>query len=97
MQNGIKMCLYLKTIKFFITFLLVILTFTTAWAAEKPKAEEPGTLEEIGELGEGRRWIPALSFPPSDPDSIEGEVFFGDRELFCNSRCNIQYKTYRTN
>ena len=50
-------------------------------AAEEPAAEEPAEDEEVGGLGEGRKWVPEVSFPPTDPDSIEGEVYFWDRDF----------------
>jgi phosphate-selective porin OprO/OprP len=78
--------------------LLFILTTTPVWAEEEPASEKQAAVEtaaektepkdEVDELGEGRKWVPALSFPPSDPDSIEGEIYFWDRDIsldFANS------------
>jgi phosphate-selective porin OprO/OprP len=48
-------------------------------AGEKSAADEPAEEEEVDGMSEGRKWIPAVSFPPADKDSIEGEVFFWDR------------------
>jgi hypothetical protein len=50
-------------------------------AVEELAVEEPAEDEEVGGLGEGRKWLPAVSFPPADPDSIEGEVYFWDRDF----------------
>ncbi len=60
-----------------------------------PAAEEPAEDDEVGGLSEGRKWIPAVSFPPADPDSIEGEVYFWDRDFlidFAHSNLHISKK-----
>ena len=90
--------LYNKIIKYTI-ILLIVLAITSVWpaayaAAEEPAAEktaaaqaaaeEPVSDEEVDGLGEGRKWIPEVSFPPSDPDSVEGEVYFWDRDFSFN-------------
>jgi phosphate-selective porin OprO/OprP len=66
----------LKTIIKYTVTLLIILPCSIIGAAEEP-AGDP----EVNELGEGRKWVPALSFPPSDPDSVEGEAYFWDRDI----------------
>ena len=60
-------------------FLIIVLASTQVWAAEEPTTDEPAEEEEVHGLSEGRKWIPEISFPPADKDSIEGEVFFWDR------------------
>jgi phosphate-selective porin OprO/OprP len=60
-----------------------------------PAAKEPAEDEEVGGLSEGRKWIPAVSFPPTDPDSIEGEIYFWDRDFqidFAHSNLHISQK-----
>jgi phosphate-selective porin OprO/OprP len=64
-------------------------------AAEQAAADEPVGDEEVGGLSEGRKWIPAVSFPPTDPDSIEGEIYFWDRAFhidFAHSNMHISKK-----
>jgi phosphate-selective porin OprO/OprP len=64
-------------------------------AAKESAAEEPAEDEEVGGLGEGRKWVPEVSFPPTDPDSIEGEVYFWDRDFqidFAYSNLHISQK-----
>jgi phosphate-selective porin OprO/OprP len=64
-------------------------------AAEEPAGDEPAEDVEVGGLSEGRKWIPAVSFPPTDPDSIEGEVYFWDRDFqidFAYSSLHISQK-----
>ncbi|KPK29936.1 MAG: hypothetical protein AMK70_14975 [Nitrospira bacterium SG8_35_1] len=66
----------------------------TLSAGEKPAVEEP-VEDEVNELGEGRKWIPSLSFPPSDPDSVEGELYFWNRDVsldFANTNLHLSWK-----
>jgi len=61
-------------------------------AAAQAAEEEPAGEEEVNELGEGRKWIPAVSFPPTDPDSVEEDIYFWDRDIsfdFANSNLHI--------
>jgi phosphate-selective porin OprO/OprP len=76
----------LKTIIQYTAILLFVLAVAEVWAAEEPVIEEPATEEpviadEVNELGEGRKWIPEESFPSVDPGSVEGYVYFWDRDF----------------
>ncbi len=78
-----------------IFFLIIFLASAQVWSAEKPAANEPAGEDKVLEMGEGRKWIPAASFPPTDKDSIEGEVFFWDRDFhidFAHSNLHISKK-----
>jgi phosphate-selective porin OprO/OprP len=95
----------LKTILKYGAILFILLAATQVWAAaqaaaeeptpEESVVEEPAGDEEVGGLSEGRKWIPAVSFPPSDQDSVEGEVYFWDRAFhldFSQSSLHISKK-----
>ena len=78
--------LYIKIFKYSV-IVLIILAASFSWAQEETPADE-----EVGGLSEGRKWIPEVSFPPSDKDSIEGELYFWDRDFhidFTNSALHI--------
>ncbi len=72
----------LKTIIQYSAILLIVLATANAWATEEPAIiEEPVIEDEVNELGEGRKWIPEESFPPVDPGSVEGYVYFWGRDI----------------
>ena len=75
--------------------LLIMLNSIPVCAEEETTTENTVGDEAIGSLGEGRKWIPEVSFPPSDKDSIEGEVYFWDRDFnidFAYSALHISKK-----
>ena len=85
----------LRTLIKYTVILVIVLASISVWAAAQAAAEEPAGDEEVNELGEGRKWIPAVSFPPSDPDSVEGDVYFWDRAFhmdFAHSNMHISKK-----
>ena len=49
---------------------VVILSIATRAPAEEKKEEKKK--EEASELGQGKIWLPRISFPPSDPPSEAG-------------------------
>jgi phosphate-selective porin OprO/OprP len=86
----------LKTILKYGAILFILLATTQVWAAAQAAAEELPGDEEVGGLGEGRKWIPEVSFPPTDSDSAEGEVYFWDRAFHIDfSRSNMHISKKR--
>jgi phosphate-selective porin OprO/OprP len=78
--------LYVKIFKC-TAIVLIILAASFSWAQEETPADE-----EVGALSEGRKWIPEFSFPPSNKDSVAGEIYFWDRDFhidFANSALHI--------
>ncbi|MBW1788437.1 MAG: hypothetical protein JRK53_17745 [Deltaproteobacteria bacterium] len=77
---------FLTTVLFACLALSFVLTAGT-WAA----AEDP----EVDELGEGRKWIPEISFPPSDPDQKAGYIFLWDRDIYYRSKHTDIYLSWK--
>ena len=89
-EIGALMHSLFKAIIKYTAILLIVLASTAVWAAEEPAGDE-----EVDALGEGRKWIPGVSFPPTDQDSIEGDVYFWDRDIsfnFAHSNLHISKK-----
>ena len=58
---------------------IVILSIATRAPAEEKKEEKKK--EEASELGQGKIWLPRISFPPSDPTSEAGYLPLFDRDI----------------